>query len=106
MRRPVSGVHHVVYSRIHFAIRRRDIEVANALVDVGVWRVVGLRQVARSEKRLAHVLQEVKKATVEGISTGELDQLAHKLITDMGDTAPFFNYQPAGAQKPSHAGQP
>ena len=53
-----------------------------------------------SGRRLAHVLQEVKKATVAGVSTGELDQLAYRLIKEMGDEAPFFNYQPAGAKRP------
>ncbi len=53
-----------------------------------------------SGRRLAHVLQEVKKATLPGVSTGELDQLAYRLIKEMGDGAPFFNYQPAGAIKP------
>ena len=53
-----------------------------------------------SGRRLAHVIQEVKKATIPGVSTGELDQLAYRLIKEMGDEAPFFNYQPAGASKP------
>ena len=53
-----------------------------------------------SGRRLAHVLEEVKKATVAGVSSGELDQLAYRLIKEMGDEAPFFNYQPAGANRP------
>ncbi len=53
-----------------------------------------------SGKRLAFVLQEVKKAVKPGVSTLELDTLAEKLIRDGGDTPPFLNYTPHGARSP------
>lgn len=53
-----------------------------------------------SGKRLAFVLQEVKKAIVPGVSTMELDALAEKLIREGGDIPPFKNYTPHGARSP------
>lgn len=53
-----------------------------------------------SGKRLAFVLQEVKKAIKPGVATLELDTLAEKLIRDGGDTPPFKNYTPHGARAP------
>lgn len=53
-----------------------------------------------SGKRLAFVLQEVKKATKAGVTTAELDALAEKLIRAGGDVPPFKNYTPHGARTP------
>lgn len=51
-------------------------------------------------RRLAVVLKKVGEAVKPGISTAELDELAHKLITDGGDTSAFLNYKPEGARRP------
>jgi len=53
-----------------------------------------------SGRRLATVLQEVKKAISPGITTMDLDALAEKLIRAGGDTPPFLNYTPHGARHP------
>ena len=53
-----------------------------------------------SGKRLAFVLQEVKKAIKPGVTTLELDTIAEKLIRDGGDLPPFLNYTPHGARAP------
>lgn len=53
-----------------------------------------------SGRRLAAVLQELKKAIAPGVTTLELDTLAEKLIRAGGDTPPFLNYTPHGARKP------
>ena len=51
-------------------------------------------------KRLAHVLGEIARATVPGITTDELDRLAEKLIREGGDEPSFLGYQPRGAKRP------
>lgn len=53
-----------------------------------------------SGKRLATVLQALKKAIAPGVSTEDLDILAEKLIRAGGDTPPFLNYTPHGARIP------
>lgn len=53
-----------------------------------------------SGRRLACVLQEVKKAIKPGVTTKDLDTLAEKLIREGGDTPPFLNYTPHGASSP------
>ena len=53
-----------------------------------------------SGKRLAGVLQALKKAIVPGVTTKDLDMLAEKLIRAGGDTPPFLNYTPHGARRP------
>lgn len=53
-----------------------------------------------SGKRLAFVLQEVKKIIKPGVTTLELDELAEKLIRAEGDIPPFLNYTPHGARNP------
>lgn len=50
-----------------------------------------------SGRRLARVLDALAKAVKPGISTLELDVLAHKLITESGDKPAFLNYKPQGA---------
>lgn len=49
-------------------------------------------------KRLASVLSAVRDAVRPGITTRELDQLAEKMIRDMGDEPAFLNYKPDGAR--------
>lgn len=51
-------------------------------------------------KRLASVLAEVAKAVKPGVSSGELDALAIKLISELGDKPSFLHYKPAGAVRP------
>jgi methionyl aminopeptidase len=51
-------------------------------------------------KRLAFILAEVGKATVAGVSTKSLDDLARKLVEEGGDKAAFLNYKPAGMKRP------
>lgn len=48
-------------------------------------------------KRLARVLSVVRDAVKPGVTTRELDQLAEKLVRDMGDEPAFLNYTPEGA---------
>lgn len=50
-------------------------------------------------KRLARVLQEVGKATVPGVSTGDLNDLAEKLIRAGGDIPSLVGYTPHGAKR-------
>lgn len=51
-------------------------------------------------KRLAQVLSVVRDAVKPGVTTGELDALAEKLMRDAGDEPAFLNYQPEGAHTP------
>jgi methionyl aminopeptidase len=51
-------------------------------------------------KRLAHVLDVVEAAVRPGVSTKELDAIAHSTVLEMGDTPAFLNYQPYGADFP------
>lgn len=51
-------------------------------------------------KRLGLVLEEVGKAVRPGVSTGELDKLAEKLIREKGDIPAFKGYTPEGARSP------
>jgi methionyl aminopeptidase len=51
-------------------------------------------------RRLASVLYKVKEKVRPGVSTGELDEYAEKLIREAGDTPAFLNYRPAGAKTP------
>lgn len=46
---------------------------------------------------MATVLYRVGEMVKPGISTKGLDDYAHKLIKEMGDTPAFLNYRPAGA---------
>ncbi len=59
-----------------------------------------IKLLRESGKRLSHVLTEVSKAVAPGVTTGQLNDLAYKLITEMGDTPAFLNYQPFGADYP------
>lgn len=51
-------------------------------------------------RRLAAVLNTLETHVREGVTTKELDQLAHRLITARGDKPAFLNYSPAGARRP------
>lgn len=51
-------------------------------------------------KRLARVLKEVAKATVPGVSTAQLNDLAEKLIRDGGDVPSLIGYTPRSAKRP------
>jgi methionyl aminopeptidase len=51
-------------------------------------------------RRLASVLGQVAKAVKPGLTSRELDALASKLISDLGDKPSFLRYQPAGASAP------
>jgi methionyl aminopeptidase len=53
-----------------------------------------------SGKRLARVLQAVAKEVKPGVTTGYLNEFVYKMITEMGDTPAFLNYQPFGAEYP------
>ncbi len=53
-----------------------------------------------SGRRLARIMEELRKAVRSGISTLELDQLGEKLIRDGGDVPAFLGYKPAGASHP------
>lgn len=59
--------------------------------------IVHLRE---SGKRLARVLLAVRDAIAPGVTTGELDRLAEKLIREGGDIPPFKGYTPHGARRP------
>lgn len=50
-------------------------------------------------KRLGRVLRAVADAVRPGITTGELDALAHSLIVEGGDEPAFLHYQPDGAKR-------
>lgn len=47
-------------------------------------------------KRLAVILQALKKITKAGITTNGLDRAARQLIAEGGDEASFLNYKPRG----------
>lgn len=53
-----------------------------------------------SGKRLARVLHLVAGEIKPGVTTKHLDEVAERLIREKGDTPPFLNYTPHGAQKP------
>ncbi len=51
-------------------------------------------------RRLAKILRKVAKEVKPGVSAGELDSLAEKLIREGGDEPAFLNYTPDGARFP------
>lgn len=59
-----------------------------------------IEKLRKGGKRLAFVVSEVSKIVKPGVSTDELNDLAHKLITDKGDRPAFLNYTPHGAKRP------
>lgn len=50
-------------------------------------------------KRLGTILQTLAKAVKPGVSVRTLDEMAHKMILDYGDTPAFLNYKPHGAPR-------
>lgn len=48
----------------------------------------------------ARILKEVAKKVKPGVRTGELNELAERLIDEAGCSASFLGYQPADAKKP------
>jgi methionyl aminopeptidase len=48
-------------------------------------------------KRLANILLAVKAKVAPGVTTGELDELALKMIKDYGDKPAFRGYRPDGS---------
>ncbi|MFZ2303194.1 MAG: type I methionyl aminopeptidase [Minisyncoccia bacterium] len=51
-------------------------------------------------KRLARILSAIRDAIKPGVTTGELDKLAEKLMRDGGDEPAFLNYRPEGTSSP------
>ena len=51
-------------------------------------------------KRLARILSILRDAIKPGVTTGELDKLAEKLMRDGGDEPAFLNYTPEGVSIP------
>jgi len=51
-------------------------------------------------RRLAAIRETLAKSVVVGITTTELDRLAHSLCIENGDKPAFLNYQPQGAPRP------
>lgn len=59
-----------------------------------------LEHLRESCKRLSVILKKVAAHVKPGVTTGELNELTYKLITEGGDTPAFLNYQPFGADYP------
>ena len=59
-----------------------------------------IKKLRVSAHRLAEVVRTVAKEVRPGVTTGYLDDLAYKLITEKGDEPAFLNYQPFGAEYP------
>jgi len=55
-------------------------------------------KIREASKRLAFVLDEVRKIVKPGVSTKELDKYAEKLIREKGDAPAFLHYRPIGAK--------
>ena len=51
-------------------------------------------------KRLAAVLRALRAKVVPGVTAGELDELAERLIRTKGDEPSFLGYTPEGARRP------
>ncbi len=50
--------------------------------------------------RHAHILSEIAKQTLPGVSTATLNELAYRLVKEGGDESAFLNYTPEGAKRP------
>ena len=59
-----------------------------------------IKKLRVSAHRLAEVVRAVAKEVRPGVTTGHLNDLAHKLIIEYGDEPAFLNYQPFGADYP------
>jgi methionyl aminopeptidase len=51
-------------------------------------------------KRLARVLEELRRMVVPGVGTADLDDKAEQLIREGGDVPAFLGYMPEGARRP------
>lgn len=51
-------------------------------------------------KRHAEILEKVSAMVVPGITTGQLDTAAKKMVLEYGDVPAFLNYKPEGAATP------
>jgi methionyl aminopeptidase len=51
-------------------------------------------------RRLSRVLDALEEMVLPGITTGEIDMLAERLIREGGDIPAFKDYQPEGAEYP------
>jgi methionyl aminopeptidase len=54
---------------------------------------------AEGGKHLAEVLRKLEASVHVGMMTKEIDSLAYKLITNLGDEPSFLNYRPEGARR-------
>ena len=59
-----------------------------------------LEHLRESCRRLSVILKKVAAHVAPGVTTGELNALMYKLVTEGGDTPAFLNYQPFGADYP------
>ncbi|MEK7213580.1 MAG: type I methionyl aminopeptidase [Patescibacteria group bacterium] len=51
-------------------------------------------------RRHAEILEKLKSMVRPGMSSKALNEEAHRMITEKGDTPAFLNYQPSGATRP------
>lgn len=51
-------------------------------------------------KRLAKIVAETSKHIAPGVSIEKLNDIAHKMMIEMGDKPSFLNYKPHGASRP------
>ena len=68
--------------------------------DIKLKNEADIKVLRESGKRLAQVLQAVKKEVKAGVTTGYLNDFVYKMIIEMGDTPAFLNYKPFGAEYP------
>src|SRR4051812_45191743 len=59
-----------------------------------------IQKLREGGKRHAEILQVLKQMVKPGMSAKELNEVAHKLIIEKGDTPAFLNYKPSGAKRP------
>lgn len=59
-----------------------------------------IQQMREGGPILARILREVAEQTKPGVTTKELDTIAHKLILEAGCTPAFLNYTPEGTDIP------
>ena len=59
-----------------------------------------IKRLRKGGKVIADILRKVAKRVKPGITTGELNDYAHDLITKLGHKPAFLNYQPHGQDFP------
>ncbi len=59
-----------------------------------------IQKLREGGKRLATVVAETAKHIAVGVSIETLNEIAHKMIIEMGDRPSFLNYRPQGAARP------